>query len=484
MQIISHENDKSLLISTFFTTFAAERIYFRLNINHLSNKTMKKILFPLILLTCSLSACDNGFKIESGFTAVPLESQITAVQPMTGLVMWTTHSARQRYADAITLEYQYCLPCRVVTGKVDGKIQYDWSYFEQILDDIKSRNHQGVIRFRYEYPNNTMVDGVAGSTAVPQYIKDLEDYNETFNKNAGGDGPTYYADWTNEELKWFTKQFYIDFAERYNNDPRIAFLELGFGHWSEYHIYGTRLNLGVNFPSHEYQKEFLTHVSEVLDIPWAISIDAADQSYTPIVGDESLMSLQFGLFDDSFMHAHHEIKQGDGYNERCWNEIGRGTRWHTGVCGGEISYYTSADQRNFLSPEGLYGWTWEAASAKYNITFMIANDATGSIHGSVERFREAGMAVGYNFQVTNCRTNGEETRLVVTNTGIAPIYRDAYFQIGEARSSASLIGLLPGTSLDITIPAGLTNASELTITSPHILPTQKIEFEASVAPVE
>jgi hypothetical protein len=317
----------------------------------------------------------------------------------------------------------------VVTGKVDGKIQYDWSYFEDILNDMQSRNHQGVIRFRYEYPNNTQVDGVAGSTAVPQYIKDMEDYEETFKKNAGGDGPTYYADWSHPELQWFTKQFYTDFAERYNNDPRIAFVELGFGHWSEYHIYGTPLKLGTNFPSKEYQKEFLTHVDQVLDIPWGVSIDAADEMYTPIVNDEQLMALDFGLFDDSFMHEHHEIAQGDGYNERCWNSIGRDTRWKTGYCGGEISYYTNSDQRNFLNPEGMYGWTWEAASAKYHISFMIANDATGSIHGSVDRFREAGIAVGYNFYVSNCRTNGSETRLVVTNQGVAPLYRDAYFQI-------------------------------------------------------
>jgi hypothetical protein len=307
----------------------------------------------------------------------------------------------------------------------------------------------------------------------------MEDYEETFKKNAGGDGPTYYADWSHPELQWFTKQFYTDFAERYNNDPRIAFLELGFGHWSEYHIYGTPLKLGTNFPSKEYQKEFLTHVDQVLDIPWGVSIDAADEMYTPIVNDEQLMALDFGLFDDSFMHEHHEIAQGDGYNERCWNSIGRDTRWKTGYCGGEISYYTNSDQRNFLNPEGMYGWTWEAASAKYHISFMIANDATGSIHGSVDRFREAGIAVGYNFYVSNCRTNGSETRLVVTNQGVAPLYRDAYFQIGDAQSKISLRGLLPGESLDITIPAGTTDGKDITIVSPHILPTQKIEFEAT-----
>lgn len=443
------------------------------------NDAMKKLLFllltPAVLLACNP---EDPFFSEEGFESIALDKSITHVQPMTGLVMWTTHSQRLKYAPVISLEFQYCLPCRVVTGKVDGKIQYDWSYFEEILNDIQSRNHQAIIRFRYEYPGNTMVDGVAGSTAVPQYIKDMEDYNETFKKNE--DGPTYYADWTNAELQWFTKQFYTDFAERYNNDSRIAFLELGFGHWSEYHIYGTPLKLGTNFPSKAYQKEFLTHVSQVLTIPWSISIDAADSGYTPIVADNALMALNFGLFDDSFMHEHHEIKQGDGYNESCWKEIGQGTRWHDGVCGGEISYYTRNDQRNFLNPEGMYGWTWEAAAAKYHITFMISNDATGGIYGTVERFQEAALASGYQFRVLQCVTNGSETRLSVTNQGVAPIYRDAYFAIGQHRSAMSLKGLLPQDTLKVTIPAGLSKAEDLHITSPHILSTQEIEFVAQL----
>lgn len=447
---------------------------------------MKHYLFIFIVLgSIILNACQDQPKLEEGFSRVNVTSEVTSVQPMTGLVLWSTYMARQRYAEVITLEFQYCLPSCVVTGKVDGKIQYDWSYLENILDGMKASNHQAVLRFRYEYPNNSEVDSEnRGSTAVPQYIKDMPEYSETYNKNAGGDGPTYYADWTNDELKWFTKQFYTDFAERYNNDPRIAFVEVGFGHWSEYHIYGTRLKLGENFPSHEYQKEFLLHLNDVLDIPWAISIDAADSGYTPIVADNELMSLRFGLFDDSFMHEHHEIKQGDGYNERCWQAIGKETRWQTGVCGGEISYYTSNDQRNFLNPEGMYGWTWEDASAKYHLTFTIANDATGGIYGTVDRFREAGMAVGYTFEVMNVRTNGEETRLAVTNTGIAPIYRDAYFAIGDVQSSTSLCTVLPNDTVEITIPIGFNDSDSLIIVSPHILPTQKIEYCAKPLAVE
>jgi hypothetical protein len=79
-----------------------------------------------------------------------------------------------------------------------------------------------------------------------------------------------------------------------------------------------------------------------------------------------------------------------------------------------------------------------------------------------------------------CVTNGQETRLSVTNQGIAPIYRDAYFAIKDNRSAVSLKGLLPQDTINITIPTGLVEQSDLHITSPHILSTQKIEFAAQL----
>ncbi|MCQ2312720.1 MAG: DUF4832 domain-containing protein [Paludibacteraceae bacterium] len=400
---------------------------------------------------------------------------IDRVQPMTGLVLWPSHGSIKKYKDVIALEYSYCLPCRVVTGKVGDAIQYDWTYFENILNDIASRNHQAVIRFRYEYPGNREVDGsTRGATAVPQYIKDLEDYNETYYKCE--DGPTYYADWSNTELQWFTKQFYTDFAAKYGNDSRIAFLEVGFGHWSEYHIYGTPLKIGTNFPSKEYQNEFLLHVGSVMPIPWLISIDAADGSYTSIVRTPEVMALDFGNFDDSFMHKGHEKGSGDGYNEQSWNKIGQGTRWQRGPSGGEISYYSSADQRGFLNPAGLYGVTWEEAAAKYHITFMISNDAPGSTYGTTQRFQEAGMAAGYSFTVCACRAGQGRTQLLVTNEGVAPIYRDAYFAIGSTRCAQSLKGLLPGQKVVLELPVELTASEDLHIESDYILPSQTIQF--------
>ena len=413
---------------------------------------------------------------------VEFSREITHVQPMTGLVLWPDE-ARDRdaeYGRTIQLEFSYCLPCKVVKGcNTDGTIIYDWSWFDNLLADVSGRGHQLICRFRYEYPSGRDVDGNRGTTAVPDYIKQLPDYKETYAANPGGDGPTYYADWSNAELQRFTLQFYTDFAARYANDARLAFVEVGFGHWSEYHIYGTKLELGKNFPSKEYQKQFFEHLNKVMaDIPWAISIDAWDREKTPLTDNESLMAIPFGLFDDSFMHRTHEIGTSDGYNEKCWNAIGRNTRWKKGVCGGEISYYTPNDQKNFLNPDGMYGHTWAEQAAKYHITFMIANDAP---HGGVatpERFLAGSLATGYRFVVTDCRTDGSSTRITVTNKGVAPIYRDAWFEISGLRASASLKGLLPGDELRVEIPATPNaDASNISIVSDYILPHQTIEFE-------
>lgn len=445
---------------------------------------MKKSLLLFLIFTLF------GAEIYAQKQDVALKSEITHAQPMTGLVLWP-HKAKElntTHGNSIQLEFAYCLPCKVVKGcRADGSIEYDWSWFEDILDDVASRGHQLIARFRYEYPGSKDVDGkTEGMTAVPQYIKDLSDYHETYNKVAG-DGPTYYADWSNAELQRFTKLFYTDFAERYSADPRIAFLEVGFGHWSEYHIYGTTLKLGQNFPSKAFQKEFFEHLQAVMtSIPWGVSINAADTYYSPMPADKPLLEIPFGCFDDSFMHKDHEIGSADGYNERLWIAIGNDSRWKKGFAGGEVSYYTSSDQKNFLNPAGMYGHTWEEQAAKYHITFMISNDAPDGPYGTGERFLSASLATGYRFTVTRCLTDGATTEILVANTGIAPIYRDAYFAVNGCRSSESLCQLLPGEEMWVTVPCGLNLKPDGTpeqmpvIESDHILPGQEIQYEASI----
>ena len=111
------------------------------------------------------------------------------------------------------------------------------------------------------------------------------------------------------------------------------------------------------------------------------------------------------------------------------------------------------------------------------MSFIICNDAPGGNYFTPERVAEAGMASGYHFSVLSCTTNGEETHITVSNTGVAPIYRDAYISVAGKRAAKSLRGLLPGEKKTYSISAKATT-DNVRIESDFILPSQQIEFEA------
>lgn len=432
------------------------------------------LLFTLSLLSIGVKGQD--VILEEDWYNVPLKREITHPQPMTGVVFWPWRASKvhSTYGQCIQLEFNYFEPCKMVKGcNEDGTIIYDWSSFDKTLRDVANRGHQLIARFFYIYPGDPNEE--PAPTTVPQYIKDLPDYQETFVQSAG----TYYPDWSHSELERFTMQFFTDFAARYAHDRRLAFLEIGFGHWAEYHIYPTPVKYGKNFPSMDFQKKFLLHIDEVIgDLPWLVSKGAADDS--PIPNDEELMALRFGLFEDSFMG---DYFVNGGYEKR-WNSLSKGVRWHTSVFGGEIGP-GEYERLNFLNPEGLFGHTFEELATKYNFTFAISNAVTDSPHGTPERVKKASMSIGYRFVVEECISNGVKTKPRVTNKGIAPIYRDAYFAIGGVRSETSLRGLLPHAEMWVEIDAKpLFDGQDIHIVCDHILPQQEIEFEARLNPID
>lgn len=376
---------------------------------------------------------------------------------MAGLVVW--HDNDHADSDAVQLEFSYMLYSQIVDAEGD----YDWSPVDELLDRIASRGHQAVLRFRFIYPGYS-------ETAVPDSIKRLSGYKEVVAKSEGKD--TAFCDWSHPALKDFTFDFYARFAERYDNDPRLAFVQVGFGLWAEYHIYDGPMELGKTFPDKAFQARFFRHLSSVFKhTPWSISIDAAEVDRTPFAEQMDLLSLNFGLFDDSFMHAEH----GD-YNETCWNFFGR-QRYMKAPAGGEFSYYNNHDQRHALEPNGPHGERFEDAADRFHITYMLANDQFR--YHSADRIRDAGMATGYRFRVTAFETDGKQSRITFKNAGVAPIYYDAYPAIAGVRSETSLRGLIPGEELACVITCD-GKAGELTIECDRLVAEQVIQFEAEL----
>ena len=419
---------------------------------------------PFLLLTLLLASCACGNKpvddvvpTEYG-TRVPLQSAITHVQPMTGIVLWNTSGSNKK--EYVQLEFSYML----YNDVCKEKDVFDWAPMDKLLKEVASRGHQAVVRFRYTYPGY--------SCAVPAYIKSWPGYEATNAKSEGRN--TEFPDWRCEELQRFHMEFHRRFAERYDRDPRLAFVETGFGLWAEYHIYDGPCVMGKTFPSHDFQAEFLPKMDEWFqDTPWLFSIDASDSKYAPFHKKKELLDLNFGNFDDSFM-----CEDWSGYNWSGWKFFGT-ERYKKGPAGGEFSYYSDYDQKHVLDKEGMYGRVFEDVVAKVHMTFIIGNDQPGK--QTPERIAEAAMSMGYRFEVRDFQVReGEGAAVLIANVGVAPIYRDAFVEVEGVRGDLNLRTLMPGDEAWVTLSCKATKASRPSIACDHLVPGQEIQYQADI----
>ncbi len=397
----------------------------------------------LLLAVFATGAAQNGFR------PVPLQSRITGVQPMTGIVMW--EELKHNTSDAIQLEYSYMRYSDVVKKRGE----YDWSPVERKLASSASRKHQAVLRFWDTYPGRP--------TSVPDYIKALPDYKETIAKSENRD--TGFPDWSHPEYQRFFLEFYQKFAEKYDNDPRLAFLETGFGLWAEYHIYSGPEKPGETFPSLDFQARFFQHLAKVFrKTPWMISQDAHEAKRAPFATRPELLKLAFGIFDDTF----HEAWQ-PGYNREGAEFFGR-DRYKRSPIGGEITF-PNKERAELVDSK------WAAEARNFGITFMICEQWPRWT--TMERIREHSLACGYRFKVTAFEAGPKQSRATVTNAGVAPIYYDAWVAVNGARSAESLKFLGPGESRRFTIASGGARPA-LTIECDRLVPGQRIEFDADL----
>jgi hypothetical protein len=390
---------------------------------------------------------------------VSLQSRVDQVQPMTGIVLWTTNEAVE--SASIQLEYSYLTYAAIVSE--DGA--YNWEPVERLLSEVSQRGHQAVLRWHDTY--------VGQPTGIPKSITSMDNYTTTRGKSEGK--LTEFPDWSHQELRRFVLEFFTRFAERYDRDPRLAFVQVGFGLWAEYHIYDGPMQLGKTFPSKEYQAEFAKHLSTTFhQTPWMISVDAADEDSTPFAENSELLALQFGVFDDSFNHKKHAKE-----NAPNWAVFGA-DRWKQSPAGGEFSFFTKVDQSKALAPRGPHGVPFEKQAADFHVSFIIG-DAQPEFQPD-ERIRSAGLSCGYRFEITAFETSRSSSNVTIRNTGVAPIYYDAWPAVNGVRAQSSLKGLLPGETRTFRIKSGSEpeTTPELKLECDRLVPGQRIQFDADL----
>ncbi len=108
---------------------------------------------------------------------------------------------------------------------------------------------------------------------------------------------------------------------------------------------------------------------------------------------------------------------------------------------------------------------------------MIGNDQPR--YQPMDRVRAAGLACGYKFRIQSFEASTSSSRVTITNSGVAPIYHDAFLTVNGVRSARTLKGLLPGESRTDDIRAG-GESPKLTIESDRLVAGQSIDFEADL----
>lgn len=76
---------------------------------------------------------------------------------------------------------------------------------------------------------------------------------------------------------------------------------------------------------------------------------------------------------------------------------------------------------------------WAEQARNFGMTFMIGGQWPRRI--SMEWIAKHGMACGYRFRITGFETSLTESQVAVLNSGVAPIYYDAFVSINGLKYS-------------------------------------------------
>mgnify|MGYP003381908267 CR=1 FL=1 len=172
------------------------------NERHLMNQPFVVFATRIFVVLLSPAMITASQLQADEFRSIPLRQNVNAVQPMTGIVLWTTNE--DAAIAPIQLEYAYMTYAQIVNSHGE----YDWSPLEETLKQVAGRGHQLILRWHDTY--------VGEKTGVPESITRLANYKVTQGKSENK--PTEFPDWSHPELRRFVLEFFSHFAEKYDYD--------------------------------------------------------------------------------------------------------------------------------------------------------------------------------------------------------------------------------------------------------------------------
>lgn len=214
------------------------------------------------------------------------------------------------------------VPCRLENFYLPMRsLMQGWNDFtfdqdlESKLAEIASRNRTAIFRIYLVYPGKTNKP----TDAVPDF---LINGGLKFNSCSWG---CVSPDWEDSNLIKAITQLIEAMGKRYDADPRIANINIGFlGDWGEWHGDASK----VKFASTETQKQVLDAYQR------SFKVTQMTARYPDVFGGLKAGDTRFGYHDDSFVQDT-TISQEWGFMNRM-KKVGATEQWKVGAIGGEF----------------------------------------------------------------------------------------------------------------------------------------------------
>jgi hypothetical protein len=404
------------------------------------SEKMKKLVLILILVMAVIllffingsknakPAASNSQKDGNIVVYQPQKDDSVMTNPFIGFAPWANSTSYSQDHSLVYANFTW----RQLEPE---KGQYDFSAIEKEnnLEYWKKKNVKLIFRIVLDTP------GPSKHMDIPDWLYQEINQDGTWYDHAWGKG--FSPNYSNKKLIALHEELLKKLAERYNNDPEIAFIELGsIGHWGEWHTL-QQDGIYIPFPKlpvvETYVNQYVKYFSNKILLmrrPHQIALDN-----------------KMGLYNDMFGKKKDTV-------DSFWNWVKNGyTLWLTGEkmpampdywkygpTGGELApvahredYFSSANFSETISELNLthVSWVGPGSPADY--------PRDGKLQPKIDQLLKK---MGYHFRIVK-ETHPQKVKpgdsFMMTmdgeNSGVAPFYYSWPLEISLADAKDKIV---------------------------------------------
>ena len=348
-------------------------------------------LYTLIFLTLFSPLLANDWvKLKYDSSKAPADN------PLKGFIPYSGDGKNQQFP--YSMEWFYLGLDEIMNGPNSFTFE---NSLEKKLTEVSARGKQSVFRIYLDYPSK--------KHAVPKFLIDkghkLIPYKNNDPDNKGGLSPDY----KDENLVKTMVASIKAMGKKYDGDPRIAFITVGYlGHWGEWHTY----------PNEHLMAKRSVQLRIIKAFHSAFKTTKSLLRYP----DHINKNMPCGLHDDSFAFATLYNKKEDWYFLSRAQKSATTELWKTQPIGGEI--YPPLQKKLWDSKPPKKAEDYLECVRQTHCSWLLNNAVFNGIWDKTKKEKaiKGAKALAYEFYVESFAISNGQLSIKINNKGVAPFY--------------------------------------------------------------